>query len=206
MRASLRACLHCLLVVFGLVYGGSAANAAVLQVSGGILTGATEVDVGGVLYDVTFVEGTCATVYNGCDQASDFTFASYADAELAAQALLQYVLIDSGAGFFDALPSKSYGCGSDTVPCTFYIASAETLVTGYVEGGAALNFPGTLTDIVSAVSGMSKVCDTATTLCNVSSVYTVWSRSNSVPEPASLALVALGLLCMLGGARARRNA
>ena len=46
---------------------------AVPIVVGGQLVGATNVDVGGTFYDVTFVEGSCNTLFNGCDP-SEFTF------------------------------------------------------------------------------------------------------------------------------------
>ena len=40
----------------------------VLLVNGsGVLTGAHNVQVGGTLYDVMFVDGTCVDVFGGCD-------------------------------------------------------------------------------------------------------------------------------------------
>jgi hypothetical protein len=47
----------------------SAASAATLIVdSNGILTGATGVNVGGTLYDVEFVDGSCIALFDGCDR------------------------------------------------------------------------------------------------------------------------------------------
>ncbi len=72
---------------------------ALLVVSGGILTGAKGVDVGGTLYDVEFMDGTCVALFNGCDNpATDLTFTTQADALAASQALLDQVFLDGGPG------------------------------------------------------------------------------------------------------------
>ena len=81
-----RSCLALLLVTFAL---RSSADAATLLVSGsGILTGATGVNVEGTLYDVEFVDGTCAALFDGCDSVNDFTFSTEADALVASQRCL----------------------------------------------------------------------------------------------------------------------
>lgn len=84
----------------------------ILHVNGsGILTGASGVTVGALpgTYSVNFVDGTCAAVFGVCD-AAHFTFHSNADATSASQALLSEVLVDSGAGQFDTIPSLTLGC------------------------------------------------------------------------------------------------
>jgi hypothetical protein len=75
-------------------------------VVGGELVGATGVAVGGSIYNVDFIDGSCASVYSGCDAASDFTFNSLADGDLASQALLDQVLV----GIYDTTPSLTIGC------------------------------------------------------------------------------------------------
>ena len=91
----------------------SQAGAAVLQVNtSGILTGATGVNVGGMLYDVTFADGSCNSLFNGCAQSA-FSFNTQPSALLAGQALLDQVLINSVAGQFDSLTSKTFGCSSN---------------------------------------------------------------------------------------------
>jgi len=96
-----------------LAFSAMPAAAAVLLVDGnGQLTGANGVDVGGTLFDVTFVDGTCIALFDGCDAASDFDFTDQATAELAAQALLNQVFIDGPAGNFDTDFSSIFGCGS----------------------------------------------------------------------------------------------
>src|SRR6476646_4971763 len=69
-------------------------------VSGGKLTGATSVDVNGTLYDVEFLDGSCITVFGGCDSVSDLAFNTDGDASAAAQALLDQVF----TGIYDTQP------------------------------------------------------------------------------------------------------
>ena len=70
----MRNVLRKLAVVCTFALASQASTAAILQVNSfGILTGATEVDVGGTLYDVTFADGSCNSLFNGC-VSSAFTF------------------------------------------------------------------------------------------------------------------------------------
>ncbi len=105
-----------------LVLVASGAQAATLNVIGGQLHGAFDVNVGGSLYDVEFVDGTCIALYGGCDEASDFTFQTFASAQLAARALLDQVFLDGASGPFDSDPSLTRGCEGATAcdPLTPY--------------------------------------------------------------------------------------
>ena len=78
------------LLAVALLTGPVAAHAVTLQINGiGILTGATDVDVDGTLYDVQFLDGSCISLFDGCDNATDdFAFTTNADALVAAQARL----------------------------------------------------------------------------------------------------------------------
>jgi hypothetical protein len=93
-----------LAAVLVLMAGG--AQAATLDVVGGQLMGASDVLVDGNLYDVQFLDGTCIDLYNGCDDVSDFTFQTSADALLASQALLDQVFL----GLYDSIPDLTNGC------------------------------------------------------------------------------------------------
>ncbi|MGB5104126.1 MAG: hypothetical protein WBO04_12550 [Steroidobacteraceae bacterium] len=99
------------LLAAGLLTGPIAAPAMTLQVTGGVLTGATGVNVGGTLYDVEFVDGTCIALFDGCDSPADFAFGTAADAELASWALESQVLLNvAGVGDFDSNPWLTLGC------------------------------------------------------------------------------------------------
>jgi hypothetical protein len=100
-----------LVLVVSILLTISGAQAAVPIVGGGgELLGATGVNVGGTVYDVQIVEGTCVDLYDGCDDLSDFTFTTFAGAELAAQAIFEQVYKDGGAGNFDTVPNLTGGC------------------------------------------------------------------------------------------------
>lgn len=92
----------------------SVSQAAVLEliVENGQLMGADNVSVGGSLYDVRFLDGTCIDLFNGCDENTVFTFNTEGDARLAATALIDTVFVDGADGLFDMTPSLTYGCES----------------------------------------------------------------------------------------------
>ncbi|MBT7758043.1 MAG: hypothetical protein HN732_12005 [Rhodospirillaceae bacterium] len=82
----------------------------ILNIDGdGQLLGAQNVDVGGVLYNVSFVENSCIAIFDGCDTIADFDFQTASDATEAAEALLEQVLLDSVDGLFDSEPSLVNG-------------------------------------------------------------------------------------------------
>lgn len=97
----------CVCLVAGYLAGGST-HAVMLQVTGGILTGATGVNVGGTLYSVSFQDGTCAELFSGCDSDADFLF-NQVTGNLAAQALLDQVFLDGPDGPFDSAPQMTRG-------------------------------------------------------------------------------------------------
>jgi len=103
-----------------LATGTSAFAAPILQISNGILTGATGVNVGGTLYDVSFLDGTCAAVFTGCDNDNDFVFQTIADATLASNALMDQVLLDTAEGAFDTHPEFTRGCTDTKDSCEIF--------------------------------------------------------------------------------------
>jgi len=74
------------------------------------LSGATGVNVNGMLYDVRFPDRTCFEAFDGCDEVSDFDFQNEADATAAAQALMDQVFVDTIQGMFDSDPRATLGC------------------------------------------------------------------------------------------------
>ena len=181
----------------------TSANAATLSVDGaGILTGATDVDVGGSLYDVYFMDGTCNSLFNGC---SEFMFTDYASAGLAAQALLDQVLI----GVYDTDPNMTNGIefpgnGPQGSIHTPYALSqyGDDVVTRMATNYEYVDF-----DTVSD-SQLRAFDDDFTS--KYYAVYAVWTEAgagapvSTVPIPAAAWLFGSGLLGLIGVARRKK--
>jgi hypothetical protein len=177
------------IVVLGLL-AGSADAAPILIVNGGILQGATGVVVGSETYDVSFVDGSCAALFTGCDQLTDFTFQTSVAAVSAAQALLDTVFIDGPAGLFDSFPDLTRGCDADG--CSALIPYT-TPFPGTVQSIAATNYS-TLSLVPDQLGSFPLIASGYDTAVNPVLFYAVFTHADAqaVPEPASLTLLALG--------------
>jgi len=165
--------------------------AATLQVSNGQLLGAQGVDVAGELYRVVFVTGTCEQLFQGCDEASDFTFSTAEEADQAAAALLAQVLIDTSQGTFDSSPVLTNGC-SDNLDCVASVPYAASLSS--VSTMIAINRASLVDDAVRR-SVLSSSVDVAG-FNNL-----VWALFAPVPLPGALYLFAAALVGLLGWRR-----
>lgn len=194
-------------IAAGLGAFSGSASAATLNVSGGKLLGASGVDVSGTLYDVQFIDGSCASVFSGCDSASDFDF-DVSGALHASIALLTQVFVDGPLGNFDTVPSLTTGCsiGPGQTRCQsfipFSIRSATdvnmyTALNSVAESGDS--FRQTFTGKTRSFLGTAGINNTSTfakfTLAPVT----------PVPLPAAFPLFAgaLGLMGWLGWRRRR---
>lgn len=115
-------------LISALALFSTAANSATLNFnSDNRLTGATDLNVEGTLYSVEFKDGTCQSVFSGCDELSDVDFSTEAAARAAGEALLDQVLI----GLVDDTPGLQFGC----------LLGGQDCIT-LIPFSAQFNFPG----------------------------------------------------------------
>jgi hypothetical protein len=170
----------------------ASANAVTLNVADGQLIGASNLDVGGVLYDVLFTDGSCIELFSGCDDNSDFLVTNEVEALAVATALDQQVFIDGPEGDFDTLPELTSGC-SDVTVCEVYVPYLTNGTTVQVTRVQNRTPPG-----ADEAEGGRLLLTVSTPLLSDSATYSVLTL---VPEPGAGLLVAVGL----AGLAARRR-
>jgi hypothetical protein len=175
----------------------SAHAAPTLQTDGaGRLTGALGVDVGGVLYDVTFAAGTCQAVFSGCDAQADFAFSTKDAADAAGAALLSSVFV----GPFDEDQTLTAGCSTLDPFCSIH--TPYSVSAGVVMASVATNHAaGSPNPDQLGTSGFITTVDFSLLGNNL---LAVWEPS-AVPEPGTLALTVAAALGLLGTARRTRR-
>lgn len=167
---------------------------AMLVVDGGELQGATGVDVGGTLYDVEFVEGTCVDLFDGCDDVSDFAFATVEDALLAAQALQDQVVLNIGTDNFDTVPNLTAGCSGVFCGTAFPFGQPGATEVDVV---SSVNQVDEVSDFFGAGS-TERTFDSSSGAFHTLTTYAVWTVASSPQEvpmiawPAVISMLALG--------------
>lgn len=186
--------------LLGAAMGAHAAPVLIVNGSG-ILEGAKNVSVLGTLYDVTFADGTCAAIFSGCDQNSDFLFQNVTVAAAAAVALRDTVFLDSAAGLFDSVPALIAGCVGTLEACftyTPYMMSGSNAIVSFVA-----NWIPTTADTAGPGGARTPLDDSS---LHSNTNYAIWSLSpvQPIPEPGSWVLISLGLASLAVVRRRRR--
>jgi hypothetical protein len=193
------------LALFGLSVSSS--NAATLNVVGGELIGASGVDVGGVLYDVSFGGGTCIALFNGCDDSSDFTFQTAAAADLASQAILDQIY--GADDVYDTDPALTRGISPGFDAFVLTVWSQDPGALDYYLYDAAYNFRLGVVDQNLICTGFHycglRRADDNTLSPNTT--FAVWSPSvSAVPVPAAVWLFGTALIGLVGFSKRRKAA
>jgi hypothetical protein len=187
-----------------LVLMAGSAQAATLDVVGGQLMGASGVDVGGLLYDVEFVDGTCIALFSGCDESSDFVFTGYNGAANASQALFDQVFLDGPEGFFDTIPSLISGCFSGVLCEVMTPTGVHS--PGRFDHNDATNLAMSNSDQVRYDAwAWSSGTPTSGTYSPDIHVFARWSPADPVPEPSTALLLSLGLTGLAARRRSLRS-
>jgi hypothetical protein len=171
----------------------------ILQVSGGILDGIDGVVVDGSTYNVTFVQGSCVSVFSGCTSTSDFPFGASGteDATSALESILSGGIVN--ASFPNGIVNEAFVGAANAYDDLFTpYAVSNGLVTGYytnVDVGAAQ---------VPLTYGVQSASSYGT---NYGLAYAAWaSAPASVPEPSSLMLMSVGMASLAGMIRRKVKA
>lgn len=167
----------------------AASAAPIIVMQGTKLSGATGVEVSGKKYNVSFVDGTCVSVFGSCSNDS-FVFKTSAEAALASQALLDQVFLDFGGLWqFDSSPQRINGCTNTQVCAAYtpYVATATTFSLRSAANGA----PSWGVDRINQGFDFPHTYDT---VARDAAVYARWSIVEAeVPEPSSVALMTLAV-------------
>lgn len=162
--------------------------APTLLVTDGVLIGANDVNVSGTLYNVRFVEGSCNSLFNGCNQ-SEFTFHTATSSLAASQALLDQVFIDGPLGNFDTQSGTTFGCTYE-IYCGSIIPFETRGAIFFNLGYDQNQYTGPFADIAFNAVFLENDLDT---LQHSELNFALFELANQVPEPASIALVGLAL-------------
>lgn len=171
--------------------------AVTLQVNNdGLLTGATGVTVLGELYDVTFTDGTCKAIFNGCDSPDDFVFGTTTTARAASWALLDQVFV----GVYDDYPALTLGTPQSAMSQIITPVSGQG--PGWFISIAAwndwlyLNADG-VNEQSSSVHYDSTGSEWVT--------FAVWTPTSPVPEPSNSAMLVAALALIWSKRRRLRS-
>lgn len=156
----------------------------------GQLTGAKNISVNGLRFDVTFLDGSCSGLFSGCDQDTDFTFQTETDALSAATALLDQVFQDVSEGLFDTDPELIRGCFS-TQDCATIIPFAIIEPDSY-QLVVANNVGATFPDLTFSTTAGRAQDFTFPDRVN----FARFSPAAAVSEPLSLLVFSFGLFAI----------
>lgn len=160
------------------------------------LLGADNVEVNEVFYDVRFVDGTCISVFDGCNGTDDFMFSTFAAAVEASKALSDQVFRNvADVGDFDSTPSLTNGCDELDV-CNAYTPYALSfdLQVRPIPNVLASIFDNAQSDEVdSVVNGVGVASADFDFSASGLATWAVWTKVVEASAPSTAIIMLMGI-------------
>ena len=183
-------------VIFCLTISLEATASPVLIVNSGRLTGATGLTVGTNVFNVQFVNGTCASVFGACHPSS-FLFQDSGSALLASQAILNSLLVDGPQGNFHTQPGLTCGAASVCRILTPYGLFTSPTLVGPEVGVAVVGTDPTLVPPSGAADFSIEHIDLDTN-SDHTYIWAKWSTdAATVAEASSLHYLSVGAMALI---------
>ncbi len=167
--------------------------------------GAKGVLVGNTLYDVKFVDGTCASVFGVCD-AAHFTFTDDDDAEEASDALQDLVFIDQGSHPLNTQPNLTFGCPGNQGSTKCDIWTPYEIGSGFIPESLSpvpfieyASFRNSANPLLDQVYYGNNSLDDSDLSMGDHEVWAVWTPSNPNAIPVTVQSVPAGLQITVDG-------
>ena len=179
--------------------GGGSSHAAHILLENNEIVGATGVEIEGELFDLAFKTGSCADVFDGCDQESDF--AGPPTTSSTVRALLNQVVlgsIDQGL-FTDIFDVNIFGC-DDWNASVRLSACRMSIPTSLEPLNATLLGVRTNSVLINQGAVSTRGDFIVSTIPSDGLVFAVFTPSSEVPLPAAAPMLLAGLFG-LGGLR-----
>lgn len=155
-------------------------RAVILHVEDGLLTGASDVNLFGNLYRMEFVNGSCQSLFAGCDELADFTWQSRAEADAVYAFMRDNVFVDElNIGNFRSDMNSVFGCESAIGNCFInepYFVESDSF--GTYTGMDHVLFPGALHG-----GGFAQRRSDFDTTDDPNSVFAVWYVTSGEGPP-----------------------
>jgi len=170
-----------------LLISANTSHALLLDIDNGELLGASNIEIDGALYNVSFREGTCIELFNDCDETSDFLFQDRDSANKASLALLSSVF---STPEFDDNPELTFGCESSDI-CTIW--TPYDISTNIVLTSVMYNYSST-SILIDGFSNLDTVTRPVDMSLSTTATFAAWSLAAPVVSPSTFALMCIGLL------------
>lgn len=169
-------------------------------IQGGELIGASNVNVGGTLYDVSFLDGPLTNLYDGASNP----FTTSEAAQLATEALDTQVFVDLGIFTFDSAPTITAGCNDIVGRSVCGIYTLFNVGAPDSDVWLFLNDANNAIDDISLRDPYTSLDTTHFDLVTNARWSVAASATQPVPEPSTYAMLGLGLLGVMWASRRQK--